>query len=95
MLDLTDVGERLAGSAGSSSNEVHGDSLFTQLAVGGVDLSQLQGLGAPEVVALLDHEGVDVASLEGAQISELVGQLADGSGIQSLTDLLTTVGDRS
>lgn len=95
MFDLTDVAERFSSSAASSSSDVHADSLMMQLAVGGVDLSQLQGLGAPEVLDLLDTEGIDVASLDATQISELMEQLADGTSIQSLADLLILAGDRS
>ena len=90
---ITDVvGDYFGQSSGS--RDLSPDDLLTQLAVVGVDLRQIEGLGAPEVLEFLAQRGVDIASLEAGQITQLVDQLADGSSLECATHLLIAAADR-
>lgn len=89
MFDLTRTNDASSDVLDQSAGAANPDSLLTQLAIGGIDLTQLEGLGAPEVMEVLAQHGVDVASLDPGQIKDLVDQLSDGSSIRSVSELLT------
>ena len=95
MLDLTRTSDIAGDFQDQSAGDTNPDSLLTQLAIGGIDLAQLEGLGSPEIAEFLELYGVDVASLDSRQITNLVDQLSDGSSIQSVSDLLATLSDRN
>lgn len=95
MFDIARIADAVGGLVGQSSEVPGGDGLLRQLSDIGVDPAQLKGLGTQEVIDLLEQNGLDASNLDISQISDLAGQFSENIDGQSISDLLSSLTQRS